>query len=722
MTTPTAEVKLPQWLAEAKGLPRYVEIYGVHQTTAKAAMVDMRHVIRGSDNCHRCGRDIANEASKLVGFGPDCCELLGIPRPEVADAAHYLETAQAVLGQKTWRLWVPRQLVPAAILEAAPVEQAKVALATPGVAAPDGTRVITQSGSKVIATFAFVHALKDDLKQVGFQWDKGASGGFDSSVWTITPTPENHSLVVKVLQKWAFTVAPNVLEWIAGVGQRQAAVVAASAATDADLEVPGLQGTLRPFQRAGVAYAIERGGVTFIADEMGLGKTIQAISTVQCLPNAYPCIVVCPATLKRNWEREWNRWLPNRRVQVLEGTTPYAIGDMFLGRPDVIVLNYDIAYAWGDSLVRLQPKALICDESHALKTPKTRRTDAVTSIAKHCAVKLLLSGTPLLNRPTELISQLKILGKLDEVGGFNFFRKRYCGYGMVDRFGAPQETPQHLDELNTKLRSLCYVRRLKKDVLLELPAKQIQFEPMQLTNRTAYKEAEDNIIAFLADRAARDVAFLESLEGLTDAEAKEATKERRSTVSQKAAAAEALVKMEALRLLTAEGKLKAAIEWTREFLEDSDQKLVLFASHIEIQRALCSAFPDAAHVLGADNMTVRQEMVDRFQNDPKTRLIVCSLQAAGVGITLTAASHVAFLELGYTPAIHSQAEDRVHRIGQRDAVTAHYLLAEDTIDETVWRLIEGKRVIVTQASDGGEAPVSNASVFKDVVATYLKRG
>jgi SWI/SNF-related matrix-associated actin-dependent regulator 1 of chromatin subfamily A len=159
------------------------------------------------------------------------------------------------------------------------------------------------------------------------------------------------------------------------------------------------------------------------------------------------------------------------------------------------------------------------------------------------------------------------------------------------------------------------------------------------------------------------------------------------------------VKLNALRHVAAQGKLAAAVEWIESFVE-SDERLVVFAHHRDIQASLLESFPDAARILGSDTLAERDENVQRFQADDGPHLCICSLEAASHGFTLTAAASVAFVELGWTPAKHEQAEDRVHRIGQERHVTAWYLLAADTIDERIAALIDHKRAVVGSVTDG----------------------
>jgi SNF2 family DNA or RNA helicase len=163
------------------------------------------------------------------------------------------------------------------------------------------------------------------------------------------------------------------------------------------------------------------------------------------------------------------------------------------------------------------------------------------------------------------------------------------------------------------------------------------------------------------------------------------------------------VRLNALKLLAARGKLTAALAWIHDFCS-SGERLVVFARHREVQSAVIERFPGALHILGADSAAVRDASLQDFQapDCDSNQLIVCSMEVAGQGITLTRSSNVVFLELDWTPAKHDQAEDRCHRIGQQDAVNAYYLLAADTVDETIATLLERKRAVIEAVTDGRE--------------------
>jgi hypothetical protein len=518
---------------------------------------------------------------------------------------------------------------------------------------------------------------------------------------------------------WIEPDALVLLQEIREQHARAAGLVALSAATDAQLEVPGLGGELKPFQRAGVSYLLAQRRA-FLADEQGLGKTIEALAALEA-DDAYPAIVVCPASLKLNWMREIERWLPGRSAQALSGTgvkrsaahEPRAedaaqaqghasapgVEDQtgaggYTSAPsepipaaDITVVNYDILAARGPALSAIAPRALVLDESHYCKNAAAKRTQAVARLAATVpseGLVLALTGTPVMNRPPELIAQLRIIGRLADFGSGAKFGQRFRG-------------PDAHVRLHWHLRSRCFVRRLKADVLPQLPAKTRAVVPVELDNEPEYRLAETDVIAWLRSRPL----------DLRELDAKVAAALR----------AERLVRLNALKLLAARGKLHAALAWIHDFCS-SGERLVVFARHREIQRAVIERFPHALHILGEDTHAARDASLNAFQevDASDNQLIVCSIEVAGQGLTLTQASNVAFLELDWTPAKHDQAEDRLHRIGQQDAVNAWYLLAAGTIDETIATLLERKRAVIGAVTDGRE---ENDEAIVDALAREL---
>jgi SWI/SNF-related matrix-associated actin-dependent regulator of chromatin subfamily A-like protein 1 len=441
-----------------------------------------------------------------------------------------------------------------------------------------------------------------------------------------------------------------------------------------------LGGELAPFQWAAVRYALDARG-TFLADEQGLGKTVEALATIEA-DDAYPAVVVCPASMKLGWEREAGRWLPHRSVAVAQGrgtATPAA---------EITVINYEIVAAHYGALAARRPRALVVDESHYCKNPQAKRTHAVRHLAaavRAGGLRLALSGTPVLNHAEELIAQLRIIGRMDDFGSGARFARQFRGQVSEER-------------LHWHLRRACFVRRRKAEVLPQLPPKRQVVVPVGLTNEPEYRLAERDVIAWLKSQPI----------DLSELNARIAATLR----------AQRLAQLGALQRLAARGKLAAALAWIGDFLA-SGEPLVLFARHVEVQQAVLARFPDALHLLGADSLADREAAIARFQSADGPRLIVCATRVAAQGITLTRASNVAFLELEWTPAMHDQAEDRCHRIGQRDAVTAWYLLAAGTIDETMARLIQSKRAVVSAVTDGR---MLESDALLDAVVRELRDG
>jgi len=441
-----------------------------------------------------------------------------------------------------------------------------------------------------------------------------------------------------------------------------------------------LGGTLEPFQHAGVRYILDAKRC-FLADEQGLGKTVQALAALE-EADAFPAVVICPASLKLNWERETAKWLPNRSVVVIHGGAPV------FARADVTILNYEIVRSHKDALALARPRALVLDEAHYCKNPRAKRTQAVRRLADSLprdAMRIALTGTPVLNRPDELVSQLRIIGRLEELGSGASFARRFQGMGAEQR-------------LHWHLRRTCFARRLKSEVLPQLPAKRRVIVPVTLANAAEYKLAEDDVVAWLREQPL----------DLSELDAKIAATLR----------AQRLAQLTTLKRLAARGKLAAARTWIADFLE-SGEPLVVFAHHREVLDALLHTFPDAAHLLGSDSQRARDESVRAFQDPGGPQLIICSMKAAAQGITLTRSSNVCFLELDWTPAMQEQAEDRVHRIGQHDAVVAWHILAPETIDETMATVIERKRGLIGAVTDGRED--DSRALIESVVAELRER-
>ena len=427
---------------------------------------------------------------------------------------------------------------------------------------------------------------------------------------------------------------------------------------------------MMPFQRAGLEFVEATGGNCLIADQMGTGKTVEALAYLALHPEMRPAVVVCPASLKLNWQREAEAWLEaGDRIEVIK------TGKMHDLTATTIIINYDILKRWLPELIRIQPEILILDESHSVKNPKAARSKAAAELAAEVPHKILLTGTPVLNRPAELRNQLEIIDP-EQYNKRNWFQwhLRYAdahkiriGYNKTawDFSGA-----SNLEELAESLKTIM-IRRTKAEVLPELPDKRRQTILIPIDNRKEYDRADKEFLEWVAEQKGVEAA------------------ERASSVEQ-------LAKVEYLRQIAVRGKMKQALAWIENFLE-SGEKLVVFATHKATIHALEREYGTmAVKIDGSVSSEKRQAAVDKFQTDPATKLFIGNTKAAGVGITLTAASDAAFLELDWTPALMEQAEDRCHRIGQKNAVNVYYLLAEKTIDTSIAAMLERKRDVIDQ--------------------------
>lgn len=429
-----------------------------------------------------------------------------------------------------------------------------------------------------------------------------------------------------------------------------------------------------PYQLQGIARGLQL--KRFInGDDMGLGKTLESIATIN-KAEAFPCLVICPNVVKINWQREWHKFT-NKRAMVLtdsvRDTWPFY---WQTGMNQVFIVNYESlrkyfvrrinkATKWTLKDVVFHNtinlfKSVIIDESHKVKSTSTQQSKFCKGICAGKEYIILLTGTPVVNNPNDLVCQLGIMDRINDLGGWKYFVSRYCS----GPHGA-----SNLKELNFMLWKHCFFRREKSKVLTQLPDKIRQVTTCEITNRKEYLEAERDLIDYLKRyKEADDEKIQKSLKG------------------------EVMVRIGILKDITTRGKLKEVIDFVKDFQENG-KKIILFCNLHEIVDRLLAAFPSAVCVTGRQNMQEKQAAVDAFQRNPKTDIIICSIKAASAGITLTAASDVAFIELPWTYADCDQAESRAHRIGQKDSVNCYYLLGRRTIDQKLYRIIEAKKQI-----------------------------
>lgn len=489
-----------------------------------------------------------------------------------------------------------------------------------------------------------------------------------------------------------------------------------SRAKDANVEVPAPAGLdYLPYQRAGIAYAATRPAV-LIGDEMGLGKTIQAIGIFNADASIKTVLVVCPASLRLNWKREFERWAVRPvRVAVVSGGKAADWRAAGADQADVVIVNYDIAGKHRDRIDAREWDLLIGDEIHFCKNPDAQRTRAIfghrtkKGEVKQTAIwarrRVFLTGTPIVNRPAELWPLVQALDPEGLGRSFFGFAKRYCA-AERNRWGWDFSGASNLDELQRKLRERFMVRRLKADVLAELPPKRRQV--VELPANGAAGAVAEELRIWESHREYIEQLELElaeaerECEGLADADEFKIEQIRRRLGKAKAVAFE---EMSRARHAVAVAKAPKVAEAIREELEEIES-VVVFAHHRDVVEILRSELADlgVVTVTGETTMEDRQAAVDAFQAGA-VRVFIGNIQAAGVGLTLTRSADVRFAELDWVPGNLDQAEDRCHRIGQTGSVLVKHYVLEGSLDSyMVDRIIQKQGVIRAALDEQVEQP------------------
>jgi len=442
------------------------------------------------------------------------------------------------------------------------------------------------------------------------------------------------------------------------------------------------------FQK-GCVKALERfKGRALLAAEPGLGKTLMALLYLKRNPDALPAVVVCPAVVKYFWEQQVHQVL-GFKPNVLEGRAKKK-GNI---RTRLQIVNYDILASWLVKLKSKRPMTIILDECHFACNPNAKRTKAVKQLCRKVPHVLALSGTPLVNRPIELFPVLQILKPKIFTSRWKFGQE-YCNARWTP-WGWKFDGVSKLDELRELLLDNGLIRRRKKEVLRDLPDKIREVVPLPISDRALYRTVTTDFLDWL--------------------------KVQDPDKAKRAARAEQLSKMGYLLQLVAKLKFWSVVEWINQFLDDTNEKLVVFAVHKKMIQALSRQCQAKSVIIdGSVTGRARAERVSQFQEDKRTRLVLGNLQAAGVGITLTAASTVAFAELGWRPGDHTQAEDRIHRIGTKQTAWCYYLVAAKTIEQRLCEILQKKQKTLSAVLDGGSTD-TDINVF-DLLMREVQRG
>ncbi|KAM9346996.1 SWI/SNF-related matrix-associated actin-dependent regulator of chromatin subfamily A-like protein 1 [Symphorus nematophorus] len=440
---------------------------------------------------------------------------------------------------------------------------------------------------------------------------------------------------------------------------------------------PSLTCSLMPFQREGVNFAVSRHGRLLLADDMGLGKTVQAICIAAYYRNEWPLLVVAPSSVRFTWAEAFRRWLPSLRPDSINVVVK-AKDNLRSGLINII--SYDLLSRTDKQQPGSPFNVLIMDESHFLKNIKTARCKAALPLLKAAKRVILLSGTPAMSRPSELYTQILAV-RPALFPRFHEFGMRYCDAKQM-AWGWDYSGSSKLGELKLLLEECLMLRRLKSDVLSQLPSKQRKVVTVTIDGiNTRIKAA-------------------------LSAAAKQLTKVNHSKKEEK----------EALLVFynhTAEAKLHAIMEYITDMLEGGREKFLVFAHHKLVLDHITSELGKKnvsyIRIDGATPSAERQQLCDKFQFSTKTCVAVLSITAANMGLTLHSADLVIFAELFWNPGVLIQAEDRVHRIGQTSNVNIHYLVAKGSADDHLWPMIQEKMNVLEQVGLS-ESNLSNNAV------------
>lgn len=462
------------------------------------------------------------------------------------------------------------------------------------------------------------------------------------------------------------------------------------------VDIP-LKKTMYPFQGEAVAYNMLHGSA-LNGDQQGLGKTVETIATIVAM-DLFPCLVIAKKSLLSNWYSEWGEWT-DKQVMYFTPSKKETWAYFFnSGLTDVGLVNYEALQTYFVSKIETPPgeplmvkhihfkesikmfKSIVIDESHYVKDGKTKRTKYCIGLTRHLKEKGVfpLSGTPALNDPLELYTQLTMMNRQHLFGSYTHFKALYAG----------KNNKQNIKQLNALLHKHCYFRRTKMDVKSDLPAKTRQVVLCDIDNRVEYEKAERDFIKYLKENLA-----------LTQGEINRKLR------------GEVMVQMALLKKLAARGKMQAVKEYMEDLI-DQGEKVVMFGFHKEITQQIAAFYPNKTVMLCGTSKTNDELNAKKksFQTDPGTQICVCSLSADSEGHTLNAASYLGMVELPWHFGKAEQIEDRIHRINNWMPANISYFIGENTIDRDIYNLIMEKKEM-HQGVTGSEEDIEETVLDK----------
>ena len=444
----------------------------------------------------------------------------------------------------------------------------------------------------------------------------------------------------------------------------------------------------RSYQMDYLYYAVNHGN-HINGSGVGCGKTKMAIFYAEML-DLFPCMVVCPASVKSGWLREWKETNPNRRVSIISTSSPPEDFEA-----DVIVINYDILGKRVtkengktsleirlDGMKKKSFSLVIADEIHFLKNRKSIRSKSFKKLIHKVPSVIGLTGTLIMNRPAELLNILMLIERIKEIAPedqyHHYFFERYCNMKETN-FGMDISGASNIKELNRLLKECCYFQVSKRDALKELPPISENVVECEITNKRAYKKAKGDLLQFIEDK-------------FKDEEKVE-----------KAARAEFLVKLSTLKQLSLEGKEKFIKKWVEEWMEaNEEEKLLVFASQSTILTKIAEEFKEGLLITGGTTTKKRDEILQKFFLQKESRVLFANIGCLGTGVDglQKVCSNMVILELPPRPSDLVQVIGRLERSGQENPVTIQYLLSPETIDQDLWEMLKGKKDVTDMLNKG----------------------
>lgn len=459
------------------------------------------------------------------------------------------------------------------------------------------------------------------------------------------------------------------------------------------VKINGIKGELYPYQKLGIEFLLNSGGRALLADSPGVGKTVQALGYLTHSEHKRT-LIVCPASVKFSWESEIKKWT-NLKSFVIDPQTK--LEDI---PPDVncIIVNFDILKKFYNEFMKYKFDALIVDECHMIKSEKAIRSKVVKSISREIKNVILLTGTPVLSRPIEIFNTLNIIDQRYWNSWYNF-AIRYAD-GKRTFWGFEAKGATNLDELKQKI-SKYFLRRTKEEVLPNLPPKNRIEVPIDLPKeeRKQYELVESNLVKYL----------------------KEYKKDKTDKEIIKSLQAEKLVKLNLLREINTMGKIPAAKELIDNII-DSDEKVLVFSSFNAPLKELADEYEEnSVMILGETPVGERGEIVNKFQTNSDTKIFFGGTLSAGVGITLTAASNIIFLDMPWRPGDIEQNENRAHRPGaEYESLNIYTIISRDSIDGFMKKVLQRKQEIIDQVIGGDEVESEEGMVNEYLETLQLK--